>query len=98
MSLVVSDAVPASGANLRITELNYNPHDALPQFGELDANNREFEYVEVRNVSDQTIDVTGVRFVRSGVGHEDEGIAFDFAPQLLEPAQYLVVVANRGRL
>ena len=41
---------PASAANLRISEINYNPHDPLTQFGELDVDNDDFEFIELTNI------------------------------------------------
>ena len=94
-SSIISTAVAANSQNLKITELNYHPHEAMTQFGELDADDDEFEFVEVRNVSSQMIDLSEVRFVEVGQGHETEGILFHFAPQILQPNESRIIVSNR---
>ncbi|MFO0912375.1 MAG: lamin tail domain-containing protein [Pirellulales bacterium] len=91
----VTPTVPPSSANLKITEINYNPHNALTQFGDLNVDNDEFEYVEVTNVSSSYVDLTGVRFAETNVAGDLQGMTFTFAPQTLGPNQRLVVVSNR---
>ena len=86
-----TDTLPANSTNIKIAELNYNPHEASVPFGELDVDNDEFEFVELVNIADRPVDLTGARFSRSG----GEGIAFEFGPQLLAPNQRLAVVRNR---
>jgi hypothetical protein len=61
--------------NLRVTELMYN--DPLDD---------RLEYVELQNIGDETLDLTGVRFVT--------GIEFTFPSMLLASQQYVVVVAD----
>ncbi|MBN2473626.1 MAG: lamin tail domain-containing protein [Pirellulales bacterium] len=83
---------PAIAANLAVTELNYNPHDAIDVELGIDPglNNDDFEFVELHNRSDQMIDLTGVRFT--------SGIAFDFTGSgvtELEPGRFVVIVRNR---
>ncbi|MCA9185204.1 MAG: lamin tail domain-containing protein, partial [Planctomycetales bacterium] len=47
---------------LRITEVNFNPHDPLVQFGEENVDNDEFEFIEFVNTSgSQTLNLAGVR-------------------------------------
>ena len=83
---------PASAENLAITELNYNPYP--PVGAELDiddVNNDYFEFVELRNLGNQIIDLTGVEFT--------EGIHFSFSDgqtRQLGPGQYVVIVANQA--
>ncbi|MCA9200466.1 MAG: lamin tail domain-containing protein, partial [Planctomycetales bacterium] len=86
---------PAAAGNLTITEINYNPHDALTQFGDLDVDNDDFEFVELANIGDTTIDLTGVRFIQADNDGSTEGIEFDFATQTLDPGQRMVVVKDR---
>ncbi|MCA9218188.1 MAG: lamin tail domain-containing protein, partial [Planctomycetales bacterium] len=76
---------------LRITEINYNPLNPtaaeLSQNVALDA--EDFEFVEVENISDTAVDLTGVRFTN--------GIEFDFtgsAIQSLAPGERAVVVKD----
>ena len=86
---------PATAETLAITEINYHPHDALPQFGDADVDNGEFEFVELMNISDHRIDLTDVAFVPAPNGENVEGIEFRFATQTLEPGERIVVVHNR---
>jgi hypothetical protein len=72
---------------LRITEVMYNP---APYPGSsYDA--QEFEFIELKNIGDQPLNLNGVRFV--------SGITFDFTQSAvtnLEPGQIVLVVKNRG--
>ncbi|MBN1853145.1 MAG: lamin tail domain-containing protein [Pirellulales bacterium] len=76
--------------HLRITELNYNPAGALTQFGDLDTDNDQFEFIELVNTSPtETLDLAGVRF--------SDGIDFTFgAGTLLAPNDRILVVANQA--
>ena len=72
-------------ADLRITELMYNPP-------EMDAgvDNDEFEFIELKNVGDETLDLSSVSF--------DNGVTFDFAAgavKSLGPGQFVLVVKNK---
>ncbi|MCA9166957.1 MAG: lamin tail domain-containing protein, partial [Planctomycetales bacterium] len=88
--------LPASAANLRISEINYNPHAPLTQFGEADVDNDEFEFIELLNVGNVTIDLTNVELQQVDVEGSSEGIAFRFATQTLAPGERIVVVENRA--
>lgn len=86
-----STAEAASVANLRVSELHYNPLD--PTAEELlaapGADNNSFEFVELVNISDRPIDLDGVRFV--------DGIEFDFTTagiRVLDPGEAVVIVEN----
>jgi hypothetical protein len=73
--------------SIRITEINYNPLD--PTATELQAghsDNDSFEYIEIRNVSGEAINLDGVYF--------DEGVHFTFGDFLLNSGQYAVVVRD----
>jgi len=72
-------------AGLRITELMYNP--ANPQDG---MNNDDYEFIELKNTGDSTIDLTHVFFA--------DGIVFDFNDSTVTevgPGQFVLVVSNR---
>ncbi|MGE5295899.1 MAG: lamin tail domain-containing protein, partial [Solirubrobacterales bacterium] len=72
-------------SDLRITELMYNP---LPE-GTLDGD--EFEFIELKNTGDQTLDISGVSFTN--------GVAFDFAGSAvttLAPGAFTLVVRNQS--
>ena len=79
---------------LRITEIHYNPSDTLLELGELVADNDSFEFLELMNTGSQAIDLTGVQLVQVDVGGDSQGINFDFASQMLNPSERIVVVEN----
>ena len=85
--------IAASAENLAITEINYNPHGALQ--GEPDVGGNAFEFIEVKNISDNPIDLSGVQFKQTLVEGDSEGIRFDFAPDVLAPGAHRVVVRDR---
>jgi len=70
---VAGDPLSAGIINdLRVTELMYNP--AEPTAGEVAAgfnDNDDFEFIELKNTGDETLDLTYVSFT--------DGITFDFA-------------------
>jgi hypothetical protein len=73
--------------NLRITEVMYNPPP--PPVG-VYYNNDEFEFVELKNIGDEMLDLTYVSFI--------DGITFAFggsAIKTLGPGEFLLVVKNR---
>ena len=87
--VVTAQTGPA--ANLRITEINYNP--ATPTESELAVNpaldNEDFEFIEITNVGDQAVDLTGIKF--------DAGITFDFTSadvKTLAPGASVLLVSN----
>ena len=61
---------------LRVTELMYHASE----------NGSDFDFVELQNISQTTLNLTGVRL--------SEGIDFTFPQMSLEPGQYVVVVSN----
>jgi hypothetical protein len=60
---------------LRVTELMYHADDGS-----------NFDYIELQNISQTTLDLNGVRF--------SEGIDFTFPEMTLEAGQYVVVAGN----
>jgi hypothetical protein len=86
------DSVAADSTNLRITELNYNPHVPLARLGETDTDNNQFEFIELMNVASGPIDLAGVRFVQGFGG----GIEFTFGDQILRPQHRVVVPKDRA--
>jgi hypothetical protein len=87
----------ASNVPLRITEINYNPHEANPIAGlnEQDVGTERFEFLELVNVGQQPIDLAGVRLVEQTVRSQSQGVVFNFASQLLRPGERIVIVSNR---
>jgi len=64
----------------------YNPPDS--QDG---TNNDDFEFIELKNIGDNTLDLTHVSFA--------DGIVFDFNDSTItyiEPDQFVLVVSNRA--
>jgi hypothetical protein len=86
---------PASAANLAITEVHYNPVDPTPAelIANPTANNDDYEFIELQNVGNVTIDLSSVSFV--------DGIEYTFSPQgafvpTLAPGEFIVIAANHG--
>ncbi len=74
--------------DLRVTEVMYNPADPP---GNNPEDNDEFEFVELKNTGDETIDLTYVSFVN--------GIALDFGVGKigsLAPGEFVLVVRNEA--
>ncbi|MHC4558788.1 MAG: lamin tail domain-containing protein, partial [Planctomycetota bacterium] len=74
--------------NLRITEMMYNPADP-PANDSTD--NDEFEFIELKNIGDEIIDLTYVSFI--------DGITFDFngsSVTSLAPSDFVLVVRNKA--
>ncbi len=86
--------VPADASNLRISEINYNPRDGEPNFGEMLAGGTNFEFVEVTNIGSAPVEMAGVRFQQTEIAGQPEGILFNFASQTLPPGQSLVLASN----
>jgi hypothetical protein len=63
--------------SLRISEIMYNPPGGT-----------EYEFVELLNIGDSALDLTGVRFT--------EGIDYAFGPTTLGAKEHLVVVKNQA--
>jgi hypothetical protein len=88
--LYSTDTAAAEG-NLVITEINYHPADPTP--AELAQNaflgDNDFEFIELRNISEGTINLAGCQFT--------DGVTFSFtgdAAVSLPPGGYVVVCAN----
>ncbi|MCK4999163.1 MAG: lamin tail domain-containing protein [Anaerohalosphaera sp.] len=75
---------------LRITEVMFNPGPADVSKNELDVDNDEFEFVELKNIGDENLDLTNLTF--------NEGIAYDFSQgdiDTLLPGKFLLLVKNK---
>lgn len=78
-------------STLAVTEINYHPSDPTEDEAAADPNYRDddFEFFEVRNLSDQAIDLGGAAFT--------EGISFRFpAGSVLAPGAYGIVVEHQA--
>lgn len=96
----IVNSVPPVSLNkaLRITEINYNPGN--PREAELAAGYDDadvFEFVEVTNISSQTVDLASAHFEQITNGQDLQGVTFDFsdgAVSRLEQGQRVLVVEN----
>ncbi|AQT67877.1 CotH protein [Anaerohalosphaera lusitana] len=78
---------------LRVSEVMYNPADADLSKGELDADNDDFEFIELKNVGTQTIDLSNVTI--------SDGVEFAFAGSsvtTLAPGEFVLVVQDEAAL
>ena len=76
--------IPAAAGNVVISELHYNP--GAPTAGEIGAgypDNNDFEFIEIRNIATQTVNLAGCQFAG--------GIAYPFPSTTLAPGTYAVV-------
>ena len=76
-TLVTPAASPLHG--LRISEVQYHPApataaEALAGFADESA----FEYIELVNIADATLDLRQVELIQTAVGGSQQGVAFDF--------------------
>ena len=86
----------ASPDNLRISEINYHPHNARPELGELDVADRNFEFLEFQNISNADINLDGARLVQIDVGGEVDGVTYQFGATTLAPNESVIVVRDRA--
>jgi len=78
--------------DLRITEVMYHPADADTSKCELNIDNDEFEYIELKNTGDEVLDLTYVTLLL-------EDTAFDFGGSSvtsLAPGRFALVVRNKA--
>ncbi len=61
--------------HLRISEIMYNPAPADTSKGELNVDNDEFEFIELKNTGNTRVDLTGVSFT--------DGVYFTFSPKAI---------------
>ena len=84
------NGAPAGPANLAVSELNYRPSPGISEASRGFDARVDFEYVEVMNISDVDVDLSGVAFT--------SGIEFKFdlgEVRYLAPGERVVVVSNR---
>ncbi len=87
----ISNAVPADSSNLVVSEIMYNPLPASLQEIAAGYGDKDFEYIELQNISAGNVDLSGCKFV--------EGISFDFNSSdfdnlTLPPGARIVVVGS----
>ncbi len=72
---------------LRVTEIHYHPTDETPAEQAMGWTARDFEFLEIQNVSAAAVDLTDLRFTK--------GADFDFpAGSSLGPGAYALIVAD----
>lgn len=74
-------------ADLRVIEVMYNPADPPP--GD-DSDSDDFEFIELKNVGDEVLDLSYVSFV--------DGVTFDFSEsdvRSLGPGEFMLIVKNK---
>ncbi|MEO8427221.1 MAG: CotH kinase family protein [Verrucomicrobiota bacterium] len=92
-STFLFNTVPANATNLVISEIMYRPMpptSAEIAAGLIDA--EQFEFIELRNIAKQAIDLTGVKLI--------DGLDFDFAfvpasARLLNPGESVVLMSDK---
>ena len=95
---VATDQFDMAFDGLRISEVHYHPSDPSPTessagYDDADA----FEFVELANVGQQTIDLSAVALEQVRFEGRQQGVSFDFSSsefQQLEPGDRVVVVEN----
>jgi hypothetical protein len=71
--------------NLRITEIHYHPLDD----GNAENNDGEYEFLELKNIGDKTLDVSGMYFSR--------GITYSFPNDAtIGPGGFIVLASNKS--
>ena len=83
--------VPANAANIVVSEFSYNPSTTPPTPGYTDPN--DFEYIELLNISGNTVDFTDCEFT--------SGITFHFnnaSIRQLAPGARLIIAENPAAL
>jgi len=73
--------------NIRVTELMYNPANADIADGELAVDNENFEFIELKNIGSETVNLGRIKFTN--------GIDFTFPNFELSAGEYVVVVQDR---
>jgi len=82
----------ASAANLVVSEIHYHPKEpSLAEQGQGFLDQDDFEFLELRNVSEESLDMTGVSF--------EEGVTFEFSPGFrIGPGETVIVARNEAAL
>ena len=73
---------------LRVTELMYNPAKADITDGELAVDKENFEFIELKNISSETVNLSRISFTN--------GIDFTFPNFELEAGEYVVIVRDQN--
>ncbi len=75
-------SMPSDEPNIKMTEIHYHP------LAEDNVDDREFEFVELKNTGDTPVDMAGFQFV--------DGIAYTFSQKsVLNAGDFIVLVSNQ---
>ena len=92
------NTVAADPTNLRISEINFHPSGVTAAEAEAGVGDADdFEFIELVNLSDATLDLNDVRFRKVDVDGDTQGIDFEFgagAITELGPGERILVVEN----
>ena len=97
-SAFFTTASPPNDKNIVISEVHYHP--SPPSESELKVNPNfdqdDFEFIEIMNVSDHSVNIGGCAFVLIPAENRLEGVEFEFEPTaIIKANERLVIVANR---
>ncbi len=88
----------ANASNLRISEIQYHPSDPdAPEIAAGFGNAEDFEFIELVNISSQSIDLRAVTLDLKSVDGVEEGVEFEFVgsdAEFLPPGGRAVIVEN----
>ncbi len=88
----------AQPVGLRISEVMYHPSDSTAvEIAAGITDSDDFEFIELVNISNEPIDLSGVQFEQSDVAGQTEGVAFKFDTSQIKsvgPGQRVLVVEN----
>lgn len=74
---------------LRVSELHYHPAPASADEQANGWEDSDFEFIEIKNISEAMVDLTNLRFTK--------GVDFDFSPgTLIGPGAYQLVIKNQA--
>ena len=84
-------------SDLRISELHYHPADPTPGESAAGFDSGSFEFIELVNIGDTMLDLSGVQFEKTKVEATEVGVDFAFATSqitTLEPGAHVLVVED----
>ena len=93
-----ADVAPELANSLRISEINYNPYAATAaEKAAGHTSNEDFEFIELINIGDQSIDLTPASLEQIETDTGDQGVNFTFAEgnvTSLAPGERVLVVED----
>lgn len=84
-----------TGTNLLITEVNYHPGELTAAEAVSVGDKNDFEFIEITNISNESLDLGNLAFVDSQIGIAIEGMRFVFPlGTIIAPRSSLIVVSD----